>query len=156
MGANRKPAADYATPPDVVAKQQKDAATVQTLGELDDFEMEGDEDQDMLGSDNDEGDADGLAVTNRSRSDSLFDELGDEQDYQLETEVPAGSQESMVHSEGISALFDQFMKEHAKSQAGVVHRTTMADTGEETFGSQDSGRDFPIDPALAAMLSRTA
>lgn len=156
IGANRKPAAAYATPLGVIDKQQKELAASQAIAELDDFEME----QDEIDQGEDDDHRDGLESDNsiargtdgpaRSRSDSHFDELGDEQDYQVETDA----------GDSISALFDQFLRQQrAESQRLDSNGQSQSQhiggyVVEEQFDdSQESRRDIPIDPSLS-VLSR--
>ena len=142
----------------MVEKQQKIIPANRTMADLDDFEME--DDEDMLNSDQeDEG-------PHQEPGDLLgLDELGDEQDYQLEGDAPA-SQES-VNSDSLAALLSSFMQSHANDAGRVINGLTYDQlhhlTGKQTQQpgpaagapvetAMHDDRELSIDPALASLL----
>lgn len=158
MGANRKVPREYATPLSVVEKQQKLMPASRTMGDLDDFEME--DDEDMLDSDQEDEGA-------RQDPGNLLgpDELGDEQDYQLEGDAPA-SQES-ANSDSLAVLLSEFMQSHANDAGRVINGSTYDQlhhlTGKQTQQPSPAAgasvetamhddRELSIDPALASLL----
>jgi hypothetical protein len=160
IGANRRDPSEYATPYAVIEKQHKEKDAARTLNELDDFEMEmegEDEDEDMLDSDQEE-------ILEATGLDHGADELGDEQDYQLEAEAGPASQESGITSDGLAALLSEFMQSQSNESSRVydgltydqLHLLTGGDvhsaTAQHGAASQHSrdrpARELSIDPSL--------